>query len=64
MVIQNLMENVATSKNLLKTLVPKLQGQRDCPCGAALQDAIITPREGIPDEVKRKLAPLVGQYLT
>ena len=64
MVIQNLMKNVATSKNLLKTLVPKLQGRRDCPCGAALQDAIITPREGIPDEVKRKLAPLVGQYLT
>ena len=64
MVIQNLVKNVANSKNLLKTVIPKLQGPRDCTCGAALQDAIITPREGIPDGVRRKLAPLAGHYLT
>lgn len=64
MVVQNLMKNVATSKELLRTLVPKLDGQRDCPCGTALKDAIITPREGVPEDAKRKLAPLVGHYLT
>jgi 5'-methylthioadenosine phosphorylase len=64
MVIQNLLKNVATSKELLRTLIPKLDGKRDCPCGAALKDAIITPREGVPEEVKRKLGPLVGHYLT
>ena len=64
MVVQNLMKNVATSKELLRTLVPKLDGQRDCPCGTALKDAIITPREGVPEDAKRKLAPLMGHYLT
>ncbi len=64
MVIQNLLKNVATSKELLRTLIPNLDGKRDCPCGSALKDAIITPREGVPEEVKRKLGPLVGHYLT
>ena len=64
MVVQNLMKNVATSKELLRTLVPKLDGRGECPCTTALKDAIITPREGVPDKVKRKLGPLVGHYLT
>lgn len=64
MVIQNLLKNVATSKELLRTLIPNLDGKRDCSCGSALKDAIITPREGVPEEVKRKLGPLVGHYLT
>ncbi|MCH7712373.1 MAG: S-methyl-5'-thioadenosine phosphorylase [Chloroflexi bacterium] len=64
MVIQNLMKNVAASKDLLRALVPKLDGPRDCPCNTALKDAIITAREGVPEEAKRRLGPLVGRYLT
>ena len=37
---------------------------RHCPCGSALQDAIITPKDRVPDEVKRKLEPIAGRYLT
>ena len=64
MVIQNLTKNVAASKDLLRALVPKLDGPRDCPCNTALKDAIITAREGVPEEAKRRLGPLVGRYLT
>ncbi|PKB78491.1 MAG: methylthioadenosine phosphorylase [SAR202 cluster bacterium Io17-Chloro-G9] len=63
MVVQNLLKNVATSKDLLRSVVPQLNATRDCPCGSALKDAIITPKEGVPEEVKHKLAPLVGRYL-
>ena len=64
MVVGNLIHNVAASKDLLRAVVPLMAGPRDCPCATALKDAIITPKEGVPEDVKRKLAPLAGKYLT
>ena len=64
MVVQNLLKNVATSKELLRRVIPRLGGQRDCACASALKDAIITPRDKVPEEVKEKLAPIAGRYFT
>ena len=64
MVIANLQKNVATSKDLLRRVIPTLGGQRECPCESALRDAIITPKEDIPEDLKRKLAPVTGRYLS
>ena len=64
MVIANLLKNVETSKALLKKVIPALSGERTCPCESALRDAIITPKEHISDELKRKLAPVTGRYLS
>ncbi len=61
-VVQNLLKNVETSKELLSRLVPALSEPWDCPCGSALKDAIITSQESIPDNLKRKLAPIIGKY--
>ena len=63
MVVQNLQKNVATSKELLQRVIPRLGGRRDCLCASALKDAIITPRERVPGELKGKLAPIMGRYL-
>ena len=63
-VIANLLKNVETSIALLKKVIPALSGERTCPCGSALRDAIITPKEHISDELKRKLAPVTGRYLS
>ena len=63
MVIANLQKNVATSKELLRQVIPALGGDRNCPCESALRDAIITRKEEIPEELKRKLAPVTGRYL-
>ncbi len=63
MVVQNLQKNVATSKELLQRVIPRLVVRRDCPCASALKDAIITPRDQVPEELKGKLAPIVGRYL-
>ena len=63
-VVQNLLKNVATSKELLLRTVPTLVGTRDCKCGSALKDAIITNPEMIPDDMKRRLAPIIGKYIS
>ena len=64
MIIGNLLKNVAASKDLLRNLIPRLNGPRECPCATALKDAIITPQDRVPAELKRKLAPITGRYLT
>lgn len=62
-VVQNLLKNVATSKELLLRSVPALAGYRDCKCGSALKDAIITSQEMIPGDVKRRLSAIIGKYI-
>ena len=63
-VVQNLMKNVATSKELLLRTAPALVGTRDCKCGSALKNAIITSPEMIPNDMKRRLAPIIGKYVS
>ena len=64
MVVANLMKNVATSKALLKQVIPALGGKRTCPCESALRDAIITQKDQISENLKRKLAPVTDRYLS
>jgi 5'-methylthioadenosine phosphorylase len=43
--------------------VARLPEDRPCPCGSALEDAIITERSLIPAAVREELAPIIGKYL-
>ena len=63
-VVQNLMKNVATSKELLLRTVPALSGSRKCGCGSSLKDAIITRPDMIPVEIKQKLNPIISKYIS
>ncbi len=63
MVVQNLLHNVAHSKEMLRRVIPRLGPAEDCACNSALKDAIITDPRGISEETKHKLAPIVGDYL-
>jgi 5'-methylthioadenosine phosphorylase len=63
MVVQNLQRNVANSKEMIRRVIPRLNVKQDCPCPSALKDAIITPPQGVSEEIKRKLAPIVGRYM-
>ena len=63
-VVQNLLKNVATSKEMLTRLMPALSGDRDCSCGTSLKDAIITAPERIPADLKKKLSPIIGKYVS
>ena len=62
-VVQNLMKNVATSRELLSRLAPALSGTRGCSCASSLKDAIITSPDNIPGDLKEKLHPIIGKYI-
>ena len=62
-VLAVLRENAAAARRTMREAVARVRADRDCPCRAALAFAIITDRSQIPDEARRRLAPLVGKYL-
>ncbi|MFN3476942.1 MAG: S-methyl-5'-thioadenosine phosphorylase [Candidatus Methylomirabilales bacterium] len=62
-VVANLQKNAETAKAIIKAAIPLIPGERGCPCSFALKDAIITAKEAIPAEVRRKLDLLIGKYL-
>ena len=64
MVVANLMKNVSTSREILTRVAPRIPVERSCQCATALKDAIITAPERIPGDVKQRMHPIVGKYLS
>ncbi len=62
-IIANLGKNAETARSVLRAAIRKLPIGRDCECESALQTAIITAPDLVPEDVKRELEPLVGRYL-
>jgi 5'-methylthioadenosine phosphorylase len=62
-VIQVLRQNVKNAQGVIRNLVSELGAERSCPCPQALDHAIITKQSMIPDEVRERLAPLLGRVL-
>jgi 5'-methylthioadenosine phosphorylase len=62
-VVAVLRQNAKTAQAVLARAVAALPATRACPCGHALRDALITARDRVPAEARRRLAPLVGKYL-
>jgi len=61
-VIQNLLKNVATAKNVLRAVIPALGGPRACPCPGLLRNAVITSPAAFPAATRRRLDLLLGKY--
>ena len=62
LILANLQRNVETSKRLVRLAVGRLP-ERDCPCPNALQTALVTAPDLVPEQVKRDLAPIIGRYM-
>lgn len=63
MVISNLLRNVESSKNIIRSLITKIPEGRNCECGNALNDSILTNMDSISDNFKGIMAPIVGKYV-
>jgi 5'-methylthioadenosine phosphorylase len=63
MIVANLMQNARTAQQVIAECVSRLPFERTCECARALQHALITRPEAIPDATKRELGPLVARYL-
>ncbi len=55
--------NTQTAQHALRELLKVLMAARNCNCGSALQNAIITRPERIPPGTREKLSLLVDKYL-
>ena len=61
-VIQNLLKNVATAKEVLRRVIPAIAGPRTCECPTLLQNAVITSPAAFPHATRRRLDLLIGKY--
>ena len=64
MIVGNLIQNSKNAQSLIVQTVEDLADKRNCGCGDALRNALITDRNAIPAGTKAKLQHIVGKYLT
>jgi 5'-methylthioadenosine phosphorylase len=62
-VIRVLQQNVRTAREVIRALCPHLPDASKSPTASALQNAILTAPDHVPDATRRALAPLIGKYL-
>ena len=56
--------NAAMAQKILKATIPRVASRkRDCACPSALQYAVMTDAAGVPAQLKRDLAPIIGKYI-
>jgi 5'-methylthioadenosine phosphorylase len=63
MIIGNLVQNASTAQQIIAEAVGRMPAERACACAHALEHAIITRGEDVPDAIKRELAPIIGKYI-
>ncbi|MGH9417328.1 MAG: S-methyl-5'-thioadenosine phosphorylase [Terriglobales bacterium] len=63
-IISNLTRNAENACAVVRLAVRRLAAapQRDCACGSALRHALITDRERVPAEVRKRLHAIVANY--
>jgi 5'-methylthioadenosine phosphorylase len=63
-IIQNLSRNTSNVQRVLREVVRGLPEARSCKCGSALAHAILTDRAAISAATKKRLAPIIGKYIS
>jgi len=63
MIVQNLQQNAEMAKRIIKRVLTVTPDERHCACAMALEYAIITDRDLIPAETKKKLELIIGKYV-
>jgi 5'-methylthioadenosine phosphorylase len=63
MVVQTLNKNTSIAQDAIRHLVHNLKAERDCDCDHALSEAIITKRESISKDARKKLDLLLKKYI-
>ena len=64
MIIDNLTKNTEKVKKVIRKTIPEIiTMERSCLCCCALQNAIITQEDMIPDKVKKGLDVIIGKYI-
>ncbi|MEW6034844.1 MAG: S-methyl-5'-thioadenosine phosphorylase [Chloroflexota bacterium] len=64
MILTNLQRNAENAKRIVRIALSHIPHSRECNCANALKGAIATAPEKVPAELKNRLAPLIGKYVT
>ena len=63
-IIANLNKNAENVQKVIREALRSLPAERKCKCGAALAHAMLTDRKLIPPATKKRLAPIIGKYIS
>jgi len=63
MIISNLQQNSRNAQRLIIQTLQVIPEKRNCTCGEALRNALITDRSRIPQETIQKLGCLISKYM-
>ncbi len=64
MIVSNLLQNSRNAQELIIQTVRDFDEERDCGCGQALKDALITNPSLISQETKRRLGCIIANYVS
>lgn len=62
-ILEILNRNIDKAKAIIKRAVKMIPKQRKCICSEALKHAIITSKESIPEETKKRLELIINKYI-
>ncbi|HTE49843.1 MAG TPA: S-methyl-5'-thioadenosine phosphorylase [Kofleriaceae bacterium] len=63
-VVATVRKNAALARQIVAQVVGKIPATHDCIASRALENAIMTDRTKIPAETRKRLAPIIGKYLS
>jgi 5'-methylthioadenosine phosphorylase len=63
-IIGNLNRNTENAQSVIRAAVRQMPADRSCRCGSALAHAILTESSRIPAVARRRLAAIIGKYLS
>lgn len=63
-IIATLNQNAENAQKVLRSAVRQLPTVRSCKCGAALKHALVTDIKLVPATTKKKLAAIIGKYIS
>jgi 5'-methylthioadenosine phosphorylase len=63
-IIATLVQNAENAQKVLREAVRAMPEERKCKCGAALKNALVTDLKLVPKSTKKKLAAIIGKYIS
>jgi len=62
-IVRVLQENARMAQKIIKAAIREIPVQQDCACARAIEKAIITQRDLIPEEATERLEAIIGKYV-
>jgi len=63
-IIANLNRNAESACNVIRHALREMPTERECKCGRALAHAIVTEPAAVPAATRRRLAAIIGKYIS